>query len=61
MNLINYSDAESSGIAIFPVISLVIFFIVFVAMILYAMLRSKKEMIELNNLPFDNEKTDSES
>jgi hypothetical protein len=40
------------GVEIYPIISLVLFFIVFISFLLYAMTYSKDKIKELSELPF---------
>jgi len=43
---------DSDGIEIYPIISLSIFFVVFVAYFIYAMTYKKETIKELSELPF---------
>ena len=52
MKFINYLESIA-GIDIFPMISLIIFFVFFVILIAYVMLTDKQEMIAMKNLPFE--------
>lgn len=52
MKFINYLESIA-GIDIFPMISLIIFFVFFVILIGYVMLSDKQEMITMKNLPFE--------
>jgi hypothetical protein len=40
------------GIEIYPIISLVLFFVIFIAFLVYAMTYSKDKIKELSQLPF---------
>lgn len=58
MKFINYLESIA-GIAVFPMVSLFIFFIFFTLLIVYA-IKVKKELIqELKNIPLDNEPTNN--
>jgi cytochrome c oxidase cbb3-type subunit 3 len=52
MKFINYLESIA-GIDIFPMISLIIFFVFFVILIGYVMLTDKQEMIAMKNLPLE--------
>jgi cytochrome c oxidase cbb3-type subunit 3 len=52
MKFINYLESIA-GIDIFPMISLLIFFIFFVILIGYVMLSDKQEMLVMKNLPLE--------
>lgn len=54
MKFINYLESIS-GVAIFPLISLAIFFIFFSLLIVYVTKADKQHIRELENLPLDNE------
>jgi hypothetical protein len=54
MKFINYLESIS-GIAIFPMISLFIFFAFFTLLILYVIKADKNHIAELENLPLDKE------
>jgi cytochrome c oxidase cbb3-type subunit 4 len=43
------------GVEIYPIISLVLFFLVFTIMLLIVLKMSKKNIDELSNLPLDND------
>ena len=45
-----------SGVEIYPIISLLLFFLVFVTMLLIVLKMPKKNIDELSNLPLDNDK-----
>ena len=44
-----------SGVEIYPIISLVLFFTIFVIMLVYVFKIPKKNIEEVSNLPLDNE------
>lgn len=44
-----------AGIEIYPIISLILFFLVFTTMLLLVFKMSKKNIDELSNLPLDND------
>lgn len=52
MKFRNYLETIN-GIGIYPLISLLIFFIFFVGTIMYVMNADKKEMDEMKNIPLD--------
>jgi cbb3-type cytochrome oxidase subunit 3 len=52
MKFINYLETIS-GIEIYPMISLGIFFIFFIALTVWALTVSKNHIMEMKNLPFD--------
>ena len=54
MKFINYLESIS-GIAIFPLISLIIFFAFFTLLIIYVVKADKKHISDLKNIPLDNE------
>jgi hypothetical protein len=54
MKFINYLESIA-GIAIFPMISLFIFFAFFTLLILYVIKADKNHIAELENLPLDKE------
>ena len=43
------------GVEIYPIISLVLFFLVFTTMLLFVLKMPKKNIDELSNLPLDND------
>ncbi len=55
MKFINYLESIS-GIAIYPMTSLFIFFGFFTLLIVYLIKADKQHIKDLKNLPFDNEK-----
>jgi hypothetical protein len=54
MKFINYLESIS-GIAIFPLISLTIFFAFFTLLIIYALKADKQHISNLKNIPLENE------
>ncbi|MEX1190159.1 MAG: CcoQ/FixQ family Cbb3-type cytochrome c oxidase assembly chaperone [Bacteroidia bacterium] len=52
MKFINYLESIA-GIDIFPMISLIIFFLFFVILLIYLMLSDKQEILAMKNLPLD--------
>jgi len=44
-----------SGVEIYPIISLLLFFIVFITMLIYVYKIPKKSIEEISNLPLDND------
>lgn len=55
MKFINYLESIA-GIAIFPMISLFIFFTFFAVLILYVVKADKNHIKELENMPLDKER-----
>lgn len=53
MKFINYLKSIE-GVGIYPLVSLLIFFIFFVLLLVYVAKADKKTMEELEHLPFDN-------
>lgn len=53
MKFINYLESIA-GIAIYPMISLLIFFIFFFALIVYLIREDKEHITALKNIPLDN-------
>lgn len=53
MKFINYLESIS-GVSIYPMISLGIFFLFFVALIIYVIRVKKSYIHEMENIPFDN-------
>ena len=54
MKFINYLESIA-GIAIYPMISLLIFFIFFSVLIVYLIKEDKQHIKELKNIPLDNQ------
>ena len=54
MKFINYLESIA-GIAIYPLISLAIFFVFFSVLTVYAIKASKQHINEMKNIPLDNE------
>jgi hypothetical protein len=54
MKFINYLESIA-GIAVFPMISLIIFFAFFSLLIIYAVKVDKQHIKELKNIPLDKE------
>lgn len=52
MKFINYLESIT-GVAIFPMISLTIFFLFFLLLLLYVVKADKKQILEIKNLPLD--------
>jgi len=53
MKFINYLESIA-GVSIFPMISLGIFFLFFIALLFYVFKIKKQHIIELKNIPFEN-------
>ena len=47
------------GVEIYPIISLILFFLVFTTMLLYVLKMPKSNIEELSNLPLDNDLNDN--
>ena len=56
LKFVKYSLETIDGVDIYPIISLSIFFIVFVSFFIWAMTYSKDKIKELSELPFKGEK-----
>jgi cytochrome c oxidase cbb3-type subunit III len=54
MKFINYLTSID-GIGIFPMISLMIFFVFFIGLLVYTFRMSKKDISHLESLPFEDE------
>jgi cbb3-type cytochrome oxidase subunit 3 len=54
MKFINYLKAIA-GVEVFPMISLFIFFLFFVALVVWAVKVNKQYITEMKNIPFDND------
>lgn len=52
MKFINYLE-KISGVSIYPVISLLLFTIVFIIVVVYAMRAGNDTMSEMENIPLD--------
>ncbi|ANH81329.1 cytochrome C oxidase Cbb3 [Niabella ginsenosidivorans] len=55
MKFVNYLE-KISGVGIYPLLSLLLFTIVFVLVVLYAMRASNETIAEMENLPLDEKK-----
>lgn len=53
--------ATIDGIEIYPIISLLIFFIFFAALFWWVLAYKKEQIKELNEIPFDNENNNTSS
>ncbi|MFD2907724.1 CcoQ/FixQ family Cbb3-type cytochrome c oxidase assembly chaperone [Flavobacterium ardleyense] len=56
LKFIKHNLETISGVDIYPIISLTLFFIIFVAFFIWAMTYSKEKIKELSDLPFKDEK-----
>jgi hypothetical protein len=54
MKFINYLESIA-GVAIYPMVSLFIFFIFFSFLIYYVIKADKQHIMEMKNIPLDNE------
>lgn len=54
MKFINYLKSIA-GVDVFPMISLVIFFVFFLLLLWYVFATDRKEILSLKNIPLDNE------
>lgn len=54
LKFIKHNIESIEGIGIYPMISLLIFFIIFVGMLVYVFVIPKSKIDELSNLPLDN-------
>ena len=55
LKFVKHNMETINGVDIYPIISLVLFFIVFVSFFVYAMTYSKDKIKELSELPFKDE------
>jgi cytochrome c oxidase cbb3-type subunit 4 len=55
LRFIKHNLTSIDGVSIYPIISLLIFFLFFAVMITWVYRMRKPEVDELSNLPFDNE------
>lgn len=55
LKFIKHNLETISGVDIYPIISLTLFFIIFVAFFIWAMTYSKEKIKELSELPFEEE------
>ncbi len=55
LKFIRHNFDGMNGIEIYPIISLLLFFIVFVTMLIIVMNISKKRIDEVSNLPFEDD------
>ncbi len=55
LKFIKHNLETISGVEIYPIISLVLFFIVFISFFVWAMTYSKDKIKELSELPFKDE------
>ena len=56
LKFIKHNLETISGVDIYPIISLTLFFVIFVAFFIWAMTYSKDKINELSELPFKDEK-----
>lgn len=54
MKFINYLE-KIAGVSIYPIISLILFTVVFILVVIYAMRTSDETVKEMENLPLDND------
>lgn len=54
MKFINYLKSIA-GVDVFPMISLLIFFVFFILLLLYVFATDRKEILSLKNIPLENE------
>lgn len=52
MKFINYLESIA-GIEVFPMISLLLFFVFFIALTIYALKANKEHILKMKNIPFD--------
>lgn len=53
MKIVSHYLQSIDGIAIYPIITLIIFLSIFIAITIWAMKISKKDIQEMNKIPFD--------
>lgn len=56
LKFIKHNLETIDGVDIYPIISLSIFFVVFISFFIWAMTYSKEKIKELSDLPFNEEK-----
>ncbi len=56
LKFVKHNLESIAKVEIYPIISLTIFFIVFIAFFIWAMTYSKEKIKELSNLPFKEDK-----
>lgn len=61
LKFIKHHLESMSGVEIYPIISLVLFFVVFVTMVLIVLKMPKTNIEELSNLPLDNQTNNIEN
>lgn len=54
LKFIKHNLDSIDGIGLYPMISLIIFFSIFIGMLIYVFVIPKNTIEELSNLPFDN-------
>lgn len=60
MKFINYLE-DISGVEVYPMISLGIFFIFFIVLTVWALTVSRKHIEEMKNIPFDEKSNSNDS
>lgn len=58
LRFIKHNLTSIDGVSIYPIISLLIFFLFFAVMITWVYLMRKTEVEELSNIPFENEENE---
>lgn len=61
LKFIKHHLESMSGVEIYPIISLVLFFVVFITMVLIVLKMPKTNIEELSNLPLDNQTNNIEN
>jgi cytochrome c oxidase cbb3-type subunit 4 len=61
LKFIKHNLESIEGVEIYPIISLVLFFLVFSAMLVFVFRLPKKRIDNLSNLPFDNDTNTKET
>jgi len=61
LKFIKHHLESMSGVEIYPIISLILFFVVFVTMVLIVLKMPKTNIEEMSNLPLDNQTNNIEN
>ncbi len=60
LKFIKHHLESISGVEIYPIVSLLLFFLVFITMVLIVMGMPKKNIEKLSNLPLDNDQNSND-
>ncbi len=61
LRYIKHNLTGIDGVAIYPIISLLVFVLVFLAVFIYVARMKKKDIEELGNIPFDDDVVEDQS